>query len=213
MELVKSTKFIYLDSMKILFATQNKNKVEEVRELLPEGFEILTLEHFNFRGEIPENQTTIEGNAIQKVNFVFDLLRTDCFAEDTGLIVPSLGGEPGVYSARYAGPERAPLKNMEKLLATMTDKDSREAYFETVIALKFSNRLETFVGRCHGHISQSACGKHGFGYDPIFIPLGFNETLAQLPISIKSQISHRAKAMAKLISFLRENCALKDVAQ
>ncbi len=199
--------------MKILFATQNMNKVEEVRDLLHVGIEILTLEQFNFRGEIPETQSTIEGNAIQKVNFVFDLLKADCFAEDTGLIVPALGGEPGVYSARYAGPERDPIKNMEKVLVKMTDMNSREAFFETVIALKFDNRLETFVGRCHGHISHCPSGNHGFGYDPIFIPLGYNETLAQLPKSVKNQISHRANAMAKLISFLREHHEVSNVAQ
>ena len=160
--------------MKILFATQNQNKVEEVHDLLPKGFEILGLEHFNFTMEIPETQSTIEGNAIQKVNFVLDLLKIDCFAEDTGLIVPSLGGEPGVFSARYGGPERDPLKNMEKLLAKLNGKNSREAYFETAIALRFGNRLETFVGRCHGHIAKESAGDGGFGYDPIFIPNGYD---------------------------------------
>ncbi len=199
--------------MKILFATQNQNKVEEVHDLLPKGFEILGLEHFNFTMEIPETQSTIEGNAIQKVNFVFDLLKIDCFAEDTGLIVPSLGGEPGVFSARYGGPERDPLKNMEKLLAKLKEKNSREAYFETVIALRFGNRLETFVGRCHGHIAKESAGDGGFGYDPIFIPNGYDESFAQLSKSVKNQISHRANAMAKLISFLLDHYSISGVAQ
>ncbi|MDP4665755.1 MAG: non-canonical purine NTP pyrophosphatase, partial [Flavobacteriaceae bacterium] len=140
-------------------------------------------------------------------------LKIDCFAEDTGLIVPSLGGEPGVFSARYGGPERDPLKNMEKLLAKLNGKNSREAYFETAIALRFGNRLETFVGRCHGHIAKESAGDGGFGYDPIFIPNGYDESFAQLSKSVKNQISHRANAMAKLISFLLDHHSISGVAQ
>jgi XTP/dITP diphosphohydrolase len=190
--------------MKILFATQNQNKIEEVKNMLPSGFELMGLNQFNFTYDIPETQPTIEGNAIQKANFVFNTLKTPCFAEDTGLIVPSLNGEPGVYSARYAGPYRDPLKNMEKLLKKLSSEKSREAYFETVIALKYGHKLETFVGRCKGRIAHEAMGSNGFGYDPIFIPEGYDLSFASLSKSIKNKISHRAIAMSKLIAYLSE---------
>ncbi len=188
--------------MKILFATQNLNKIEEVQSILPQDFSVLGLTDFNFEEDIPETQNTIEGNAIQKANFVFDKLGVLCFSEDTGLIVPSLNGEPGVFSARYAGPQRNASDNMTKLLNKLGNDKPRKAYFETVIALRTKDSLKTFTGRCHGQIAFEQSGNGGFGYDPIFIPDGYLASFAALSKTIKNEISHRGQAMKKLISYL-----------
>lgn len=188
--------------MKIVFATNNPNKIKEVQALIPSSIELLSLKDIGCFEEIPETQDTIKGNAIQKAEFIKNNYGYDCFADDTGLEVEALDGAPGVYSARYAGPHRNAVDNMNKLLLDLKDKHSRKAEFKTVIALHINGELQTFTGICKGEIAQEKCGSEGFGYDPIFQPEDSNYTFAEMEKDLKNQISHRGKAVVKLVAFL-----------
>ncbi|MGO4918982.1 non-canonical purine NTP diphosphatase [Maribacter spongiicola] len=188
--------------MKLVFATHNPNKLKEIQQLVPSYIELVSLDMIGCTTDIPETANTLEGNAKIKADFITDTYQLPCFADDTGLIVDSLNGDPGVYSARYAGPENDANANMDKLLANLNDQQDRNAYFNTVIALNLNGKTHIFDGKIHGEITEAKKGAHGFGYDPIFKPNGYNETFAQLPLSIKNEISHRALAFKKLITYL-----------
>ena len=187
--------------IEILFATNNSNKLYEVQAQLPKRIKLISLKDIECNEEIPETQNTIEGNAIQKANYVKNKYNLDCFAEDTGLEVEILNGEPGVYSARYAGPEKNTKDNIQKLLYKLKDKANRKAQFKTVIAMHFKGKLITFQGICKGQITENVMGSEGFGYDPIFKPLGNSKTFAQLSLNEKNKIGHRGRAVTQLIDF------------
>ena len=189
--------------MQLVFATNNLNKLKEVQNLLPKTITLLSLKDIGCHEDIPEKQTTIEGNAIQKAEYVKTQYGYDCFADDTGLEVSALHGAPGVYSARYAGNQRSSDDNMKKLLHELENSRDRKAQFKTVIALHLNNTLEVFTGICEGEITKSKKGNSGFGYDPIFKPLGYDQTFAEMELELKNSISHRGKAIQKLISFLK----------
>ena len=191
--------------MELVFATNNHNKIKEVQVLMPKHITIVSLKDIGCFEDIPENQDTIKGNAIEKVMYVVDNYGYDCFADDTGLEVEVLNGEPGVYSARYAGEKRNANDNMKKLLQNLEGKTNRSAQFTTVIALNINNKLSTFTGLCKGEITNTKSGKKGFGYDPIFKPNGHKETFAEMPLEEKNTISHRGKAIIKLVDFLKIN--------
>ena len=188
--------------MKIVFATNNQNKVKEVQALLPNNIQLLSLKDIECFEDIPETQETIAGNALQKANYVYDNYGYSCFADDTGLEVNALNGAPGIYSARYAGPQKNSDDNMQKLLQELSNKDERSAHFKTVIALVGINDTKTFEGICEGAITNEKQGAQGFGYDPIFKPNGYKETFAQMPLSTKNKIGHRGKAVQQLITFI-----------
>ncbi len=188
--------------MKILFATSNKNKAVEIQKLIPEGFEILTLNDIDLQEEIPETSDTIEGNAIQKTNFIVENFGIDCFADDTGLEIEALNGEPGVYSARYAGEEKDPNKNMDLVLKKMKGITNRKARFKTIISLSLDNKSYLFEGVVEGIIRKDKVGDLGFGYDPIFEPENIGRTFAEMTIEEKNTISHRGRALEKMIHFL-----------
>ncbi|CAH0335244.1 dITP/XTP pyrophosphatase [Flavobacterium sp. CECT 9288] len=188
--------------MKIVFASNNKNKIIELQSMLPKSVTILSLESIGCHEEIPETAPTIEGNAILKANYVTQKYGYDCFADDTGLEVLALDGAPGVYSARYAGEQRNPEDNMNLLLKNLTDKETRAAQFKTVIALNLNGEQHLFTGIAKGEITLEKIGNQGFGYDPIFQPEGFTETFAQLPLELKNEISHRGKATKQLLMHL-----------
>ena len=190
--------------MEIVFASNNKNKILEIQSMLPDSISILSLESIGCFEEIPETSDTIEGNAILKANFVTQKYGYDCFADDTGLEVESLNGEPGVYSARYAGEQRNADDNMNKLLFNLSDKANKNAHFKTVIALNLKGKHYLFTGIATGEIINEKIGLGGFGYDPIFKPKGYEKTFAQLPLEVKNEISHRGKAIQKLIEFLQK---------
>ena len=189
--------------MQLVFATNNLNKLKEVQNLLPKTITLLSLKDIGCYEDIPESQITIEGNAIQKAEYVKTQFGYDCFADDTGLEVSALNGAPGVYSARYAGNQRSSDDNMNKLLHELENSKDRKAQFKTVIALHLSNTLEVFTGICEGEITKSKKGNSGFGYDPIFKPLGYNQTFAEMDLELKNKISHRGKAVSLLINFLK----------
>jgi XTP/dITP diphosphohydrolase len=191
--------------MKIVFATNNENKIKEIQSMLPESIEIISLESIGCFEEIPETADTIEENAIMKANYVTDKYGFDCFADDTGLEVVSLNGEPGVYSARYAGEQRSSEDNMDKLLLNLEDKTDRKAQFKTVITLNLKGEQFLFTGIARGEITLEKNGNQGFGYDPIFRPENYQETFAQLSLETKNRISHRGKATQELIAFLNKN--------
>ena len=189
--------------MKLVFASSNKNKIFEIQSMLPETIQILSLEDIGCMEEIPETADTIEGNAILKADYISNKYGYDCFADDTGLEVAALNGEPGVFSARYAGEQRNSDDNMDKLLDNLSDKNNRKAQFKTVIALNLNGKQELFTGIAEGEITFEKTGTKGFGYDPIFQPIGYKETFAELSLEIKNEISHRGKATQKLINFLK----------
>lgn len=191
--------------MQLVFASNNKNKIYELQSMLPESITILSLESIGCFEDIPETADTIEGNAIQKANYVTQKYGFDCFADDTGLEVDALNGEPGVFSARYAGEQRNADDNMNKLLVNLSDKNNRAAQFKTVITLNLKGEQHLFTGIAKGEITLEKIGNHGFGYDPIFQPEGYVETFAQLALDIKNKISHRGKATQQLIAFLQKN--------
>ena len=189
--------------IEILFATNNSNKLYEVQAQLPKRIKLISLKDIECNEEIPETQNTIEGNAIQKANYVKNKYNLDCFAEDTGLEVEILNGEPGVYSARYTGPEKNADDNIQKLLYKLKDKANRKAQFKTVIAMHFKGKLITFKGLCKGEITENVMGSEGFGYDRIFKPLGNSKTFAQLSLNEKNKIGHRGRAVTQLIDFFQ----------
>lgn len=202
--------------MKIVFATNNKNKLSEIREMLGSNIEVLSLADINCHVDIPETGTTLEENAEIKALYVYDHYHLSVFADDTGLEVEALGGAPGVYSARYAGGKGHDSEaNMSKLLANLKDKANRKARFRTVISLILApDSAETaahpqvlrFEGVCNGQITQERQGGEGFGYDPIFMPDGYDKTFAALGHTVKNHISHRAKAVALLVEYLKKHC-------
>jgi len=188
--------------MKIVFATNNPNKIKEVQSLIPSHITLVSLESIGCTEEVPETQDTIKGNAIQKAAYIKENYDLDCFADDTGLEVTALNGAPGVFSARYAGPERNSEPNMNLLLSELKTKTDRSAQFKTVVALHYNGEILTFEGICEGEITKEKKGTGGFGYDPIFKPLDNKFTFAELLTEQKNQIGHRGKAVRKLITYL-----------
>lgn len=188
--------------MQLVFATNNPNKLKEVQALLPSSITLLNLKDVGCIEDIPETQPTIKGNAIQKAEYIKQHYGHDCFADDTGLEVNALLGEPGVFSARYAGEQRNANDNMDKLLSKLQVKDDRSAQFKTVIALHINNQLHTFTGICEGYITKEKKGNKGFGYDPIFRPKGYESTFAEIDLGLKNNIGHRGKAVQQLVEFL-----------
>ncbi len=186
----------------IIFATANPYKIKEIKAILEGHFIIKGLDSIGCTEDIPETQPTIEGNAIQKAQYVADHYGVNCFAEDTGLEIEALNGEPGVFSARYAGPQRDSHANMDLVLERLQKAEDRSARFKTVVALLIDGQLHTFEGIVNGRIIEEKRGSGGFGYDPIFVPEGYNKTFAELSSEVKNQISHRARAVEKLRSFL-----------
>lgn len=191
--------------MELIFATNNKHKIKEITDLLVDNFTILGLADTGITEDIPEEGETLEENALFKARYVHEKTRLNVFADDTGLEVPSLGGEPGVHSARYAGESKSFDDNIEKLLREMKDITERSARFRTVIALILDGSEYLFEGTVEGEIIRERRGSGGFGYDPVFIASGYDLTFAEIPLSEKNRISHRAKAMRKLIRFLSDH--------
>ncbi|MBD3724777.1 MAG: non-canonical purine NTP diphosphatase [Flavobacteriaceae bacterium] len=191
--------------MKLVFASNNKNKIAEIKQMLPESIDLLSLEDIGCTEDIPETADTIEGNAILKANYVTEKFGLPCFADDTGLEVEILNGAPGVYSARYAGVQKNADDNMNKLLKSLENKTNRKAQFKTIIALNINNKQHLFEGIIKGEIITEKKGSKGFGYDPIFIPEGFSKTFAEMEMSDKAKLSHRGIATRKLISYLKVN--------
>ena len=191
--------------MKLVFATHNPNKFREVQILMPKHVKLLSHNDIGCLEDIPETSDTIEGNAILKAEHVKSHYGYDCFADDTGLEVSALNGAPGVYSARYANTSNNAQANMEKLLNEMLDIEDRSARFKTAIALTLEGHQNLFLGICEGTITLEPRGKEGFGYDPIFQPLGFVETFAEMSLTQKSEIGHRGKAMRELLEYLSLN--------
>jgi XTP/dITP diphosphohydrolase len=190
--------------MKLVFASNNKNKIQEIQVLVPKNIQIVSLEDIGCTEDIPETADTIEGNAILKANYVTEKYGYNCFADDTGLEVDALNGAPGVYSARYAGEQKDANDNMDKLLSELKDKTNRKANFKTVIALNLNGNQNLFTGIINGKIIEEKIGTNGFGYDPIFVAEGFDKTFAELTMEEKSTISHRGIAVKELILFLQK---------
>lgn len=193
----------------IIFATHNPNKVLEIRSLIPEYYQVISLEEAGFHDEIPEPYETLEENAREKSGTIFRQTRQDCFSEDTGLEVAALGGEPGVLSARYAGPQKKAADNVSKLLRNMEGIGDREARFRTVVSLYLDGTEYQFEGICEGAIAAEPRGTGGFGYDPVFVPLGETRAFAEMDMARKNQFSHRAKAIRQLIDFLNQHSLSK----
>ena len=189
---------------KLVFVTNNAHKLEEISSILGGKMELLSLKDIQCTADIPETADTLEGNAIQKAEYIHRHYGLDCFADDTGLEVEALDGAPGLYSARYAGEGHDSEANMQKLLHNLEGKDNRKAQFRTAICLIMDNEQHLFEGICRGEIIKEKRGGAGFGYDPIFVPEGYTETFAELGNDIKNTISHRAKAVQMLCEFLNK---------
>jgi len=189
--------------MELVFATNNLHKLEEVQSLLGNRIKLLSLKEIGCHEEIPEDFETLKENAAQKANFIFDKYKINCFADDTGLEIDALNGEPGVYSARYAGEPCTFDDNMNKVLEKMQGIESRKACFKTVIALILDGKEYYFEGKVNGEILTEKVGLDGFGYDPIFKPEGYDLSFAQMSLDEKNKISHRARATMKLVEFLK----------
>ena len=187
---------------KLIFGSSNPHKLAEVKKLMPPSVSLISMQELGIHEELPEEQDTISGNALQKAQELHRLTSMNCFAEDTGLLVDTLDGAPGVYSARFAGKQSTSEENLTKLLRLMEGKENREAHFLTVVALIWEGADYTFEGRVDGHIAKDPKGEGGFGYDPVFIPDGYEKTFGELPQHVKNQISHRARAVGKLQDFL-----------
>lgn len=188
--------------MKLVFATQNSNKAKEIQSLLPEGFEVLTLKDINCHDDIPETALTLDGNAELKAQYVLDKFKMNCFADDTGLEIDGLDGEPGVFSARYAGDQKNSEDNMELVLSKMDGMSNRKAQFRTSICLIIDRKKYFFEGIIRGEITTSKKGTDGFGYDPIFQPEGYDQTFAEMSLEQKNEMSHRGRAIREMIEFL-----------
>lgn len=188
---------------KIVFATNNLHKLSEAKALLKNIFDIVSLKELGFEGDIPETGETLAENASQKSHFIFEQYGVDCFADDTGLEVDALEGEPGVYSARYAGEQATYEENVTKLLQQLKGESQRKARFKTVISLILDGKEFQFEGSVDGRILERRNGDSGFGYDPVFLPDGYMESFAEMPAELKNRISHRGKAVEKLVSFLK----------
>ena len=194
----------WIDMKDIVFATNNKNKLKEMREIMDGLYHVMSLEEIGCHEEIIEDADTIQGNAKIKADFITNRYQIDCFADDTGLEVEALNGAPGVYSARYAGEHCSYQDNVNKMLNALDGVENRKAVFRTVIALNLEGETYYFEGRCEGQITKEQRGSEGFGYDPIFQPDGFDETFAELGMDVKNSISHRGRATQKLIEFLQK---------
>lgn len=188
--------------MKLYFATNNIHKLKEVQEVVGDSFQIESMRSLGINEDIPEDQQTLEGNALQKARFLYDRTGESCFADDTGLEVDALNGAPGVYSARYAGEAKNSLDNMTLLLKNMSGIQHRKARFRTVIALILNGKEYLFEGIVNGTIAEEPRGKAGFGYDPLFVPDGYSTTFAEMDSEAKNAISHRGRAVEKLAAFL-----------
>ena len=188
--------------MKLIFATNNQHKVEEIRHVIGSAFELMTLREAGIDIDIPEPYDTLEENATGKSMTIYKMTKTNCFSEDTGLEVLALNGEPGVKSARYAGDEKSFDKNIDKLLDKLKDKTDTSARFRTIISLILDGEEYLFEGTCNGTIIRERKGDQGFGYDPVFIPHGSDKTFAEMSLDEKSRFSHRKKATSKLVAFL-----------
>ena len=191
--------------MKLVFATNNKHKLQEVRDIIGDRVELLSLNDIDCHDDIPETADTLQGNALIKARHIFEKYGFNCFADDTGLEVEALNGAPGVYSARYAGEECNSEANMLKLLQNLTCENNRNAQFRTVIALIINGEEKLFNGIVKGTITNEKIGNSGFGYDPIFIPEGYTESFAQMSGEMKNSISHRFRATKQLSDYLKEN--------
>lgn len=190
--------------MRLIFATHNQHKASEIQKMVSDPFEIITLKDIGFFEDIPETGTTIQSNANLKARFVHEHFGYNCFADDTGLEVEALGGEPGVHSARYAGTDKNDDANMNKLLERLGKNTLRKARFVTCICLFWNDEMFLFEGELKGVITYEKSGTNGFGYDPIFMPDGYDITLAQMDMATKNEISHRGKAFRKMTEFLHE---------
>lgn len=190
--------------MKLVFATNNINKLKEVQEMLPNSIELVSLKDINCEEDIAETEPTLQGNAALKANYITEKFHLNCFGDDTGLEVDALQGKPGVYSARFAGEPSNSEKNMEKLLLEMKDFTSRKAQFRTVVCLNLNGNQYFFEGICRGSILTEKKGIKGFGYDPIFQPEGFQQSFAEMTSEEKNKISHRGLAIQKLVNFLTD---------
>ena len=190
--------------MKVVFATNNKHKLQEVRDIIGSGVEILSLADINCNEDIPETADTLDGNALIKARYIYEKYNVNCFADDTGLEVDVLDGAPGVYSARYAGDGHDSEANMRKLLENLTGKNNRDAQFRTVIALIIDGEEKLFNGIVKGTITEEKRGDSGFGYDPIFVPEGYSESFAQMDSRTKNSISHRYRATKQLSEYLKK---------
>ena len=190
--------------MKLVFATNNKHKLDEVRAIVGDKVEVLSLRDIGCHDDIPETADTLQGNALIKARYIYEKYGADCFADDTGLEVDALDGEPGVYSARYAGEDCSSEANMQKLLHNLTGKKNRNAQFRTVIALIIKGEEKLFNGIVTGRITEEKMGDSGFGYDPVFVPEGFSESFAQMSSEMKNSISHRFRATEQLSNYLKE---------
>lgn len=186
----------------LLFASGNEHKIAEIRSMLPEGFSLVSLAEVGFTDEIPETAPTIEGNAELKARFLAGKQPLDCFADDTGLVIPALNGEPGVFSARYAGEDKNAEANMNLVLEKLEHVSDRRAWFVSIIALHINDQLHLFEGKVEGTILREKRGTEGFGYDPIFLPDGSDKTFAEMNSEEKNALSHRGRALAKMIAFL-----------
>ena len=191
--------------MKLVFATNNRHKLDEVRAIVGDKVEVLSLNDIGCHDDIPETADTLQGNALIKARYIHEQFGVDCFADDTGLEVEALDGAPGVYSARYAGEECDSEANMQKLLHNLTGKSNRNAQFRTVIALIIKGEEKLFNGIVKGTITEEKRGDSGFGYDPVFVPEGFSESFAQMSGDMKNSISHRYRATLELSNYLKEN--------
>ena len=191
--------------MELIFATNNRNNAIEIQRILPAAIKVFTLEDVGIGEDIPEEQDTLQGNASQKVHYVYERLHKDCFADDTGLEIEELKGAPGVISARYAGADKNPEANMDKVLDEMKNLKNRKARFRTVISLIHQGRELFFEGIVNGYILKEKRGDEGFGYDPIFLPEGYDLSFAQMPLDLKNQISHRSRAVRKLADYLAQH--------
>lgn len=188
--------------MKLVFATNNEHKLNEIKEMLGNRFQLVSLSDIGCTEDIPETRNTLEGNASQKAHYLFEKFGLNCFADDTGLEVEALNMAPGVYSARYAGPQRNAIDNINKLLSELEIINNRKARFRTVISLIINGKESLFEGIVDGEIIREPVGKLGFGYDPIFQPEGYTITFAEMELSLKNEISHRGRAFQKLINYL-----------
>jgi XTP/dITP diphosphohydrolase len=189
---------------KLVFATNNQHKLREIREIAGNDFEIMSLGDVGFTGDIPETEDTLEGNARQKANFVFGKIKINCFADDTGLEIDAMDGRPGVYSARYAGEGCSFDDNINKILEELEGVGNRKAKFRCVICLLLNGDEYLFEGRIDGSITTERKGNTGFGYDPVFVPNGYQQTFAEMPPYLKNGVSHRGRAMGKMMKFINK---------
>ena len=199
-----------MKNLQLVFATNNSHKLREILEIAGESITILSLNDIGFEGDIPETQDTIEGNAVQKTRFLYKKMKMNCFADDTGLEIDALDGRPGVYSARYAGEGCNFDDNINKILEELTGIKNRKAKFRCIICLILDGKEYLFEGGIDGVITNERIGDGGFGYDPVFIPEGYQYTFAEIPAHLKNGISHRGRAMSKMIKLLKRTDGQAD---